>query len=342
MEHNWLLYIAVFACAFGVSLVGTPYAKKLSVKVGAIDYPRKRGMHKEPIPRMGGVAIFFGFLVAFGIAVIFMSELRSRQAVGLVLGAIIILASGMIDDIYSLKPRYKLITQFIAALVVVLTGTRLNIHMPPISGYINAFSIPLTMLWIMGMTNAVNYIDGLDGLAAGVSTIAALCLTALCVITGSPVAVVLSAAVAGSCMGFLPRNFSPAEVIMGDTGALFLGYVLAVTSIIGLFKGYAVLAVLTAFFALSLPIFDIVFATLRRMIRRYSITDADDAKGHIHYRLMASGFTTRQSVFILYALSTVSAILAVVIAVENIWALIITIVGLAIMLVTIYMYRKRI
>ncbi len=332
----------MFACAFGVSLVGTPYAKKLSVKVGAIDYPRKRGMHKEPIPRMGGVAIFFGFLVAFGIAVIFMSELRSRQAVGLVLGAIIILASGMIDDIYSLKPRYKLITQFIASLVVVLTGTRLNIHMPPISGYINAFSIPLTMLWIMGMTNAVNYIDGLDGLAAGVSTIAALCLTALCVITGSPVAVVLSAAVAGSCMGFLPRNFSPAEVIMGDTGALFLGYVLAVTSIIGLFKGYAVLAVLTAFFALSLPIFDIVFATLRRMIRRYSITDADDAKGHIHYRLMASGFTTRQSVFILYALSTVSAILAVVIAIENIWALIITIVGLGIMLVTIYMYRKRI
>ena len=260
MAHNWVLYIAAFASAFAISVVTTPLAKKISIKVGAIDYPKDRGMHKKPMPRMGGIAIVLGFMITVLLLSSYIKGIEVKQFIGFIIGATIIIVLGVLDDMYTLRARVKLLVQIIAAGIVVYTGTRINVVLWPFTAYLQKLSIPITMFWIIGVTNAVNLIDGLDGLAAGVSSIAALCLMVLCIITGSEVAVILTAALAGACLGFLPRNFNPAEIFMGDTGATFLGFVLGVTSILGVFKGYAILALLVSMLCLGLPVFDTLFA----------------------------------------------------------------------------------
>lgn len=339
MTHDWILYIAAFASAFGVSLLGTPYAKKLSIRVGAIDYPRDRGMHTEPIPRMGGIAIVLGFMVTMGILAVFLPDVRTKQFAGFVAGALVIAVTGVVDDIFTLRARNKLLLQILAAMVVVLTGTRIDVVLHPITTYLESLSGPITLFWIIGVTNAVNLIDGVDGLAVGISSIGALCLMVLCVISGSQLAVVLTAALAGSCLGFLPRNFSPAEVIMGDTGALFLGFVLSVSSIIGVFKGYALLAVLIAVFALALPITDTLFAIIRRAINKKPIMEAD--RGHLHHRLIDAGYSHKQAVIILYGLNLLTGVFAIVIAMRDVRAIIVTVVFLLVMLAVLYVYRRR-
>lgn len=162
----------------------------------------------------------------------------------------------------------------------------------PVTATLQKLSIPITLVWIVGVTNAVNLIDGLDGLAAGVTGIAALSLMVLCIMTGTTTAVVLTAALAGACLGFLPRNFNPAEIFMGDTGSTFLGFVLAVTSILGVFKGYALLALVVSIFCIGLPIFDTIFAMLRRMAKHQPIMQAD--RGHLHHKLIDHGFSQKR------------------------------------------------
>jgi len=340
-EHDWLLYLAIFSCSFGISMATTPFSKKLSIKVGAIDKPRSRGMHSRELPRMGGIAIVLGFLVALGIAAVFLPDVRTGQFLGFVIGAIIIVIAGVIDDIRSLRPAMKLVLQIVAALVVIFSGTRVDFFAFPFLTMIlnDSLSYPFTLLWIVGLINAVNLIDGLDGLAAGVSTIAAISLLVLCVISGTPLAVVLAAALAGSCLGFLPRNFNPAEVIMGDTGSQFLGYVLAVSSILGVFKAYALLSVVIASFALALPIFDAAYAILRRFLAGKPIMTAD--RGHLHHRLIDNGYSHKQAVILLYVLSAVSGVIAIVIAIQDTRAILVTTICLVIMLMMIYIYRKR-
>ncbi len=340
MNYNLLLYISSFACAFGISLLATPFAKKLSVKVGAIDYPKKRGMHKEPIPRMGGVAIVLGFMLTMLIVAPFVSEIRTGQFIGFIIGALIIFVLGMLDDIYSVSPKVKLAFQLVAAIIVVYSGTRINFVLWPFHAYIANFSAPVTLVWIIGVTNAVNIIDGLDGLAAGVSGICAFCLMVLCFISGTPEAVVLTAALAGSCLGFLPRNFNPAEVIMGDTGALFLGFVLSVTSIIGVFKSYALVSVIIAAFSLALPIFDTAFAMIRRALNGKPIMEAD--RGHLHHRLIDSGYTQKQAVVILYLLSALFGVIAILIAIRDIRAAGVVAVSVVVLFLMIHVYRSRI
>ncbi len=337
--HNWLLYIVAFACAFGVSLVSTPFARKLSVKVGAIDQPKDRGMHKKPIPRMGGVAIILGFMCSIAIVAPFMPEFFTSEFLGFIIGALIICVAGVLDDMKPLKPRQKLVFQIISALVVIFSGTRIEFVTWPLTAYLDAFSIPITLIWIIGVTNAVNLIDGIDGLAAGVSTICALCLVVLCILSGSNFAVVLTVCLAGSCLGFLPRNFSPAEVIMGDSGALFLGYVLAVSSIIGVYKSYALLAVVIAVFAMALPIFDTLFAMIRRALSGNPIFGAD--RGHLHHRLIDAGYSPKATVVILYGLSVTSAVLAIVIALKDVRAIFVTVTFSFVMLCMLYVYNKR-
>jgi UDP-GlcNAc:undecaprenyl-phosphate GlcNAc-1-phosphate transferase len=339
VQHNWLLYLSVFACAFGVAIVATPFAKKLSVKLGAVDYPRLRSMHAEPMPRMGGVAIVLGFLAAMIISLFFLPELAKTQFLGVLGGAFIIVAEGMLDDMYDLRPRTKAAVQIAAALLVIFSGTRIEFVVYPFETVFHSLSIPFTLIWIVGVVNAVNLIDGLDGLAAGVSTIAAVCLLVLCVLSGNAVAVVLAAALAGSCLGFLPRNFNPAEVIMGDTGAQFLGYVLAVSSIMGVFKGYALLAVVITFFALALPIFDTLFAMIRRVLTHKPIMSAD--RGHLHHRLIDLGYTHKQTVIILYCLSIITGVIAIVIAMKDLRAILVTVICLLVMLLMMFVYRKR-
>ncbi|MCL2574606.1 MAG: undecaprenyl/decaprenyl-phosphate alpha-N-acetylglucosaminyl 1-phosphate transferase [Defluviitaleaceae bacterium] len=338
--HNWLLYIAAFATSFGICLLLTPWARKVSVKLGAVDKPKPRGMHKKPIPRMGGIAIVLGFMATMAIAAIFMEEIRTLQFAGFVVGALIIVGLGMLDDIHDLSAKLKLAVQIVAALVVVFTGTRIEFIGWPYHEVFTTLSVPITIIWIVGLVNAVNLIDGVDGLAAGVTSIASLFLTILCIMTGSPLAVVFAATLAGSCLGFLPRNFSPADVIMGDTGATFLGYVLAVSSIIGVFKGYALLSVAIVGFAVALPIVDTAFVMIKRVLSGRSPMSAD--RGHLHHKLIDAGLSAKQTVIVLYVVSAVAGGVAIMIAAQNIYALVIGLTALLVTVSIIYAYRKRV
>ena len=339
MEHNWLVYIAAFAAAFGVSLFVTPHSRWISIRLGAIDEPKHRGMHNKPIPRLGGIAIVAGFVVTLLLMIPFVEELRTMEVAGFFVGGIIIVITGILDDVYNIRARTKLVLQMAAAAVVIASGTYIEFVFWPFATHLSVFAVPVTFLWIIGITNAVNLIDGLDGLAAGVASICALCLVVLCIISGEPVAVVLSAALAGTCLGFLPRNFSPAEVFMGDTGALFLGYVLAVTSIIGVFKTYAMLSVVIAIFALALPIFDTVYAMGRRMANGKPIMTADRA--HLHHRLIDAGLSTNRTVIALYGMSLIGAAIAIAIAIQDIIAFLVVMVFASMLVVMTFTYRMR-
>ena len=340
MAHNWVLYIAAFASAFAISVVTTPLAKKISIKVGAIDYPKDRGMHKKPMPRMGGIAIVLGFMITVLLLSSYIKGIEVKQFIGFIIGATIIIVLGVLDDMYTLRARVKLLVQIIAAGIVVYTGTRINVVLWPFTAYLQKLSIPITMFWIIGVTNAVNLIDGLDGLAAGVSSIAALCLMVLCIITGSEVAVILTAALAGACLGFLPRNFNPAEIFMGDTGATFLGFVLGVTSILGVFKGYAILALLVSMLCLGLPVFDTLFAMGRRVVNHKPIMEAD--RGHLHHRLIDRGFSQRQAVLILYGISFFCGLVAIFIAIRDLRVVGVVILTVVVLSVLVYYFNSRI
>jgi len=341
LERDWILYLAAFACAFGIALFATPMAKKLAFRLKAVQYPRDRDMHNTPMPLMGGVAIVLGFLVTSAVMTLFLPYFRTLEFVGFAAGAVIIAITGMIDDVKELKSTTKLLVQIVVAVIIVASGIRIEIVVWPITAFIEPISIPVTLFWIIGMTNAVNLIDGLDGLAAGVSAIGALCLMVLCILSGSPLAVVLSATLAGSILGFLPRNFNPAEIFMGDTGALFIGYVLAVSSIMGVFKGYTLLAILIVFFALALPIFDTIFAFFRRIYNTGLASWKEGDRGHMHHRLIDAGFSQKQAVALLYMLSLLTAVIAIVIAMQDMRAILVMVFFLMALFVVLYVYRKR-
>lgn len=339
MVHNWLLYIAAFASAFAISMVMTPFAKKFSEKVGAIDYPKARGMHTKPMPRLGGIAIVLGFMITVLLLYRFVNDINIKHFIGFIAGAIVIVCVGIVDDSRNLPARVKLIFQIIAALLVIGSGIRINVVMWPVTYYLQKLSAPITLIWIIGVTNAVNLIDGLDGLAAGVSSIASLCLMVLCILTGTESAVMFTAALAGSCLGFLPRNFNPAEIFMGDTGATFLGYVLAVTSIIGVFKGYAILALIVCLLSLGLPILDTLCAMLRRMVTHQPIMQAD--RGHLHHKLIDRGYTQKQAVLILYGISALLAALAIFIAIKDSRVLAVVVLAVIVLSLVIFIFNNK-
>lgn len=339
MSEEWLLYIVAFSVSFAITLLTTPLARKIAYKVHAIDYPRSRGMNKEPVPRLGGLSIIMGFIFALIILIPFMRELYSKQFLAFLIGAFVITLLGVLDDIYELGPRIKLLVQCFVALIAVSGGIRIDFVMWPIWEYIEPFSAPITVIWIIGLINAVNLIDGLDGLAAGVASIASLCLTVLCVLSDNVLAVVLTAALAGACLGFLPRNFSPAEIYMGDTGSTFLGYVLAVASCFGVFKSYAILSIVLVVLAMALPIMDTLFAMTRRAIQGKPIMSAD--RGHLHHRLIDAGYSSKQAVVILYGISIISAVTAILIAIKDIQATIIVLIFFLIIILMLFAYKKR-
>jgi len=339
LVHDWVLYIAAFSTAFAISNVMTPVAMKVSVKLGAIDQPKARGMHKKPMPRMGGLAIYVGFMLTVLLLYRFVQYGETRKLIGFMIGASMIVVLGMFDDIYDLPAKLKFFVQILAALVAIFSGIRIHVVMWPVTRVLATLSGPITLLWIVGVTNAVNLIDGLDGLAAGVSSIAAICLMILCILTGDETAVVLTAALAGSCLGFLPRNFNPAQIFMGDTGATFLGYTLAVTSILGVFKGYAMLALVVSVLCLGFPILDTLFAITRRLAKRQPIMQAD--RGHLHHRLIDKGFTQKQAVMILYGISTACGVVAILLAVKDAKVLVVIIFTIIVLSFLIYFFNHR-
>ena len=303
---------AALITAMVVSLITTPVVKGLAFKVGAVDVPKdNRRMHDHPIPRMGGLAIFFGFLLSTLLYVQMTPQFR-----GMLLGSVIIVVLGIFDDIYALGAKFKLAVQIVAALVAVLSGNVIQILSNP-----NIFSAdpwwelgwlsyPVTVLWIVAITNAVNLIDGLDGLACGVSTISALTMLVISLaVADAPVAIVM-AALAGGCIGFLPYNLNPAKIFMGDTGSTFLGFILAVMSIQGLFKFYTIISFAVPFLMLGLPIFDTCFAFIRRIAHGQSPMHPD--RSHVHHRLIDLGFNQKQAVAVLYIISAILGLCAVV------------------------------
>ena len=303
---------AALVVALVVALVSTPVVKNLAIRVKAVDVPKDgRRMHDHPIPRMGGLAIFLGFLLS----VLLFLELTPQMR-GMLLGAVIIVVLGIFDDIYALGAKFKLVIQIIAALVAVLSGNVIqilsnpNVLSPNPWWDLGWLSYPATVLWIVAITNAVNLIDGLDGLACGVSTISALTMLVISLaVADAPVAIVM-AALAGACIGFLPYNLNPAKIFMGDTGSTFLGFILAVMSIQGLFKFYTIISFAVPFLMLGLPIFDTCFAFIRRIAHGQSPMHPD--RSHVHHRLIDMGFNQKQAVAVLYIISAILGLCAVV------------------------------
>ena len=311
---DWRMMLAGALCAFLLSYFMTPPVRRFAVYIGAMDVPRdERRVHDHPIPRMGGLAIFVSFLVT---ALLFAD--MDNQVMGLLLGSVIIAVMGAMDDVLNLSPWLKLAGQVLAAVVAYSCGIYFNVL--SFTGELGWLSCPLTILWIVACTNATNLIDGLDGLAAGVSAISSffLMLVSLFAYVGGNVSVpMLLACLTGACMGFLPYNLNPAKIFMGDAGSQFLGYVLSVVSIMGLFKTQALVGFLLPLLVLAVPLGDTFAAFFRRLIHGQSPFHAD--RGHIHHRLLDSGLSQKQAVAVLYGLSSALGIIALWIARPSLW-----------------------
>lgn len=296
--------------AFLMTYALTPAVRRLAVRIGAIDIPKdERRMHNRPIPTIGGLAIF----LSFALGVIALIPMNSAYT-GLLLGAVMITASGVLDDVYALNAPQKLLVQTGAALVAAFSGVLIEkIAWFDTFIYFGDWSVPITVLWIVTITNAINLIDGLDGLACGISAISSIALLIVSILSLQDSAVILlTALLAGACLGFLPYNRHPAQIFMGDTGAMFLGYVLAVISIQGFFKVNAMIAFVAPFLVMGVPILDTLFAFARRILRGQHPFHAD--RQHFHHRLLALGLDQKQAVALLYAVSALLGVAAILLA----------------------------
>ena len=313
VDLTTITYVAVaMAAAALIAFITTPVVKNLAFRVGAVDVPKDgRRMHDHPIPRMGGLAICIGFLLSTMIFAPLTTPVK-----GMLLGAIIIAILGIFDDIYDLPAKFKFLVQILAAIIAVASGNLIetlsnpNVFSDNLWLQLGWLSYPVTVIWIVAITNAVNLIDGLDGLACGVSTISSMTMLVIALTVAEPDVALLMAALAGGCIGFLPYNLNPAKIFMGDTGSTFLGFILAVVSIQGLFKFYTFISFAVPFLMLGLPIFDTCFAIIRRLAKGQSPMAPD--RGHIHHRLIDMGFSQKQAVAMLYVISAILGLSAVV------------------------------
>lgn len=301
-----------FLLAMFVSYVLTPYIKKLAFKIGAVDKPDMRKVHKRIMPRLGGLAIY----IAFVIACLASMEL-TMDLIGILIGGTMITVLGVLDDVYQLPAKVKLLGQIAAACVLVLFDIRIEWVNNPFGGffYLDMFSIPFTILWVISFTNVVNLIDGLDGLAAGVSAIASLTVILVAIQMGYFHVALLTAALAGAIIGFIRYNFNPATIFMGDTGSMFLGYMLAAISIYGAVKTATTIALIVPAIALGLPILDTAFAIMRRYVNGKPIFQPD--KGHLHHRLLDTGMSHKEVVLFMYGITAILCIGAVLWAEMN-------------------------
>lgn len=277
-----------FLTSLIISFIATPYVKNLAVKVGAVDAPNQRKVHTRIMPRMGGLAIYIGYLVAF---FLFVPYTSLSEMLGIFIGGTIVMIVGMLDDKYQLSPKWKLLGQLVAtAIVVIPFGLKIGVVNLPYSGSIDFSSgwlywlaIPITMFWIVGVTNAVNLIDGLDGLSAGVSAIAAGTMGVMALLMDDYKVATYCFVLLGAILGFLYFNFHPARLFMGDTGSLFLGFNLAALSIMG-FKEALFVSFIIPIVVLGVPLWDTFFAIVRRIVNKKPISSPD--KGHLHHCLL--------------------------------------------------------
>ena len=316
-----------FLLAFITSFVTVPYTIKLAYKKGAIDIPNERKVNKKPIPRIGGIAVIVGFLVASlylivqGVVekslILNDSSQYGKKIVGFLIGIVIISTVSYIDDIKNLKPWQKLIAQVIAAIIAYSFGIRIDTindaTIQPILSFI------LTVGWVVGITNAINLIDGLDGLSSGITLISSLSLLIIFATNNSPIlSIILITSLSGSIVGFMPFNIYPAKTFLGDVGAQFLGFALSIIAILGVAKTVTMVVLIAPILVLGLPIFDTVFAIFRRIKKGKSVKAIfKPDKGHLHHILMRQGFTQKQAVAILYAASATLGMLAIILIDEG-------------------------
>jgi len=316
----YYLYIAGFAIALAAALFTTPLILRLAHRVGMVDVSDDRRMHAEPKPRIGGVAVFFGFAFALFVVLGFaLSSARSflpahdqlaatHNLIGLLFGSMLILCVGLWDDIMGLRPRYKLAAQIVVAVISMAYGFHIDYIHRPFSHDPNNFiyfpwwvSYPLTLVWYTGMINAINFIDGLDGLLAGFTAISSIFLFAIAFTKGDPIVALVVIALAGAALGFLPYNFAPARIILGDSGSHFIGYVFATVSIIGTSKTAIAVGLIAPLIILAVPIVDTAAAIFRRARSGKRISEGD--REHFHHQLIFRfGLNTRQAVLLIYVI----------------------------------------
>lgn len=323
-----MLYLTLAIC-FIASILLTPLVKKLAFLIGATDKPNQRKVHSRIMPRLGGLAIFLSFLVGTLISnpsTLFYGEYH----LSIVIGAVIIILTGMVDDVKEISPKIKLLGQIAAAAVVVIYGgLKVEFINLPFGGIIDFgyLSIPITMVWIIGITNAINLIDGLDGLAGGVSSIALFSIAGMSMVMGNQYVTIMALIVAASTIGFLFYNFHPAKIFMGDTGALFLGYMIAVLSLLG-YKNVTFISLIIPVIILGVPISDTFFAIIRRLVNKQPLSAPD--KSHLHHCLLKSGFTHRQTVLLIYFMAALFGLAAFIFSQATVWGSLIIIIAILI------------
>lgn len=365
-----LIGIASLIVAMGVTWAVTPLVIRMAGRIGAVDHPGADTTHRAPMPRIGGIAVFAGFLAGLAFAAhasgIDILNLRHQTINwwGLAFAVTALFAVGLIDDLYPLSFRWKLLGQVVAAMLVWHWGFRVEVLTHPLGGNIELglLSFPVTLLWVVGITNAVNLIDGLDGLAAGIALITTSVVAAIAFHKGTFGVTMASVALAGSLIGFLRYNFNPARIFLGDSGSMFLGFVLAVTSVRGAQKGTTAVAVLFPLLVLGLPLLDTGLAVVRRFSSlssrglrstnalRYVVTNYDHLflpdRGHIHHRLLALGLSHRGAVVLLYGVGGLFALSALVLVmVNNVYLALLLVAGLALTMATfvglLYLRTRR-
>ncbi|KGX93912.1 UDP-phosphate N-acetylglucosaminyl 1-phosphate transferase [Pontibacillus halophilus JSM 076056 = DSM 19796] len=309
------MLIWAFIVSLIVALSLTPIIIRLAIRWNIVDKPNYRKVHEKPMPRMGGMAILLSFYI--GLVIFLPKELGTIWHI--ITGSLLIAVVGMLDDKFELSAKMKLLAQILAAVIAVLGGLQIDFIQLPTGEFIyfGALSIPLTILWIVGVTNAINLIDGLDGLAAGVSSIALITITGMALSMGNYLVGAMTLILLGSTLGFLFFNFHPAKIFMGDTGSLFLGYMISTLSLMGLFKNVTIFSIVLPLIILGVPIMDTTFAILRRIIQKKPLSAPD--KFHLHHCLLHLGYSHRQTVLLIYAISGIFSIAAVMFNKATLW-----------------------
>lgn len=313
----WWQYVLLAGVAAGTTVLLTPWTRWLGMRIGAVARSGGRHVHEGDISRLGGVAMFAGFAAAGTVAVVGERFAgwhlgiagRPIQYLGVLAGIMIIFIVGVLDDLHTFTPRDKFIGQVVAAIVVVASGVRVEFIGDPFGGglmSLGLLGIPITILWLVGFANVINLIDGLDGLAAGVTAISAAWFTLLAAQSNQVGASVVSIALVGACLGFLRFNFHPASVFMGDSGSMFLGFTLGSVALLGVMKSVAAITLVVPLLIIGVPLFDTASAIVRRLRHNRPIQEAD--RGHIHHRLLGRGLGQRQTVLIIYVWSFALAV----------------------------------
>ena len=323
-----------FMIAFLASFMATPHTIKIARKLGAVDTPKDdRRINKVTMPRLGGLAVILGFFLSTIYLLVTLTiedkiDLNEndmiRKLIGFVIGALIIGITCFFDDVKGVHAIVKLIAQIAAALVVVSSGIIIDTFEVPyiyMSDFWDIFNVIVTVAWIVGITNALNLIDGLDGLSTGISLIACISLLIIFALNGSPlISIVLITALGGALCGFLPYNFNPAKTFIGDTGSNFLGYCLSIISILGIAKTYTAIVIVAPLLVLALPIFDTIWAIIRRVIKGKNLKAVfEPDTGHLHHKMLKKGFTQKQAVLILYGISAIFGMFAIILLESGIW-----------------------